>query len=122
MKYFYILILSVLYSCKNEAKTDILSFRSGHFKTYLGKRKDSSFVYRNDRLQVERYKNKKDSFNIEWKNNFEYQLKKINPKNKLDSIPFIVKITAIKPNSYNFKAYYLGSNFKQKGTTIRLNK
>lgn len=112
--------MSVLFSCSKKNKTDILYFKTGKFKTYVGKRKDSSFFYRNDKFQIETYRNKKDTFEISWKSNFEYQLLKINPTSKLDSTPFIVKINAIKQDSYEFKGYYLGSNFKQDGISYKL--
>lgn len=112
--------ISVLYSCSNGNKTDIVAFKKGNFKTYLGEQKDSSVFYRDDHIQIERYKNQIDTFAIKWKSNFEYELKKINPKSKLDSIPFVVKITGIKENTYNFKGSYLGSNFKQEGITVKI--
>ena len=105
-----------------ENKTNVLSFKEGDFKTYLGKKKDSSYFYRTNKIQIETYQNKSDTFHIRWKNNFEYELKKVNPKTKLDSIPFIVKITAIKENYYKFKGAYLGSNFKQEGITYKIKK
>lgn len=114
-----LITISVLFSCSQGNKTDIASFKKGHFKTYLGERKDSSTFYRYDHLQIERYRNNIDTFTIAWKSNFEYELKKTNPKSKLDSIPFLVKITGIKNNSYEFKGSYLGSNFKQEGVTIK---
>lgn len=118
----YILTASVLISCNTEIKTDVLSFREGHFKTYLGKRKDSSNLYRTKDLQIEFYNNKTDSFHVHWKSNFEYELRKVNPKNKLDSIPFNVRITAIKNGYYNFKGSYLGSDFVQSGSTYIIKK
>ncbi|MGY5352907.1 hypothetical protein ACXGQW_10180 [Wenyingzhuangia sp. IMCC45533] len=121
MRFFInIIFISVLFSCTTKNKTDILYFKKGNFKTYIGERKDSSFFYRNDKIQVESYQNQKDTFDIYWKSNFEYHLKKVHPTSKLDSIPFIVKITAIKQDYYQFKGYYLGSNFKQDGITYKV--
>lgn len=124
MKLFIVTIitLSVLFSCSQGNKTDIVSFRKGHFKTYLGERKDSSTFYRDENYQIERYRNKADTFAIVWKSSFEYELKKLHPKGKLDSIPFLVKITGVKENSYNFKGSYIGSNFKQEGITFKTSK
>lgn len=119
MRFIHILLISALFSCSTREKADILSFKTGHFTTYLGERKDSSRFYRTENFQFETYKNKIDTFSIHWKNNFEYQLRKTNPKNKLDSIPFIVKITGIKSNYYKFKGSYLGSNFKQEGVIYK---
>ena len=81
----------------------------------------TSFAERNDSIQIETYENKKDTFTIQWINNFEYILLKKNPKSKLDSTPFHVKITAVRKNSYDFRAFYKGSNFKQKGKAIKIN-
>ena len=75
---------------------------------------------RNDSIQIETYNNKKDTFNIEWISNFEYVLLKKNPKTLLDSTPFHVKIIAVKKKSYQFKAYYKGSDFKQKGIAYKI--
>ena len=120
MRFLCIIFISVLFSCKHEGKTDIVSFQQGEFKSYVGIKKDSSLFYRNAKYQIENYQNQIDSFYITWNTPFEYQLQKIHPKDKLDSLPFIVKITAIKPNSYEFKASYLGSRFVQKGVTYKI--
>jgi hypothetical protein len=96
------------------------NFKIGKYKTILEDNDITSFAERNDSIQIETYNNKKDTFSIQWISNFEYVLLKKNPKSKLDSTPFYVKITGIKKNSYNFKAYYKGSNFKQKGKAIKL--
>ncbi|SHH83078.1 hypothetical protein SAMN05444281_2262 [Wenyingzhuangia marina] len=113
----YIISAFVFISCNTGNKTDVMSFREGHFKTYLGERKDSSTFYRNKNLQIETYKSKTDTFHIRWISNFEYELLKTNPKSKLDSIPFKVRITAIKNNYYKFKGAYEGSDFVQTGTS-----
>ncbi|MCF6349656.1 MAG: DNA topoisomerase IV [Flavobacteriaceae bacterium] len=90
------------------------------FKTLLDDHTTVSFATRNKTTQVETFNGKKDTFLIHWKSDFEYTLKKTNPKNDLDSTEFIVKITGIYKNSYTFKAYFKGSNFKQKGKVIKI--
>lgn len=115
-----ILLLGSLFSCQNKPQTSIKSFRNGYFKTVLEDKDITSFAKRNDSLQIETYENKKDTFKIEWIDDFEYILLKKNPKSLLDSTPFYVKITSIKGNSYGFTAHYKGSNFKQKGTAFKL--
>lgn len=116
-----VIFLFTLFSCQKNPQTNIKSFRIGEFKTVLEDDKTTSFASRNDSLQIETFNNEKDTFKIEWINDFEYILLKKNPKTMLDSTPFHVKITAIKNNSYDFKAYYKGSKFKQKGTAFKLN-
>jgi thiol:disulfide interchange protein len=113
-----LLFCITLLACKNDPKS--FSFKEGKFKTYLESKTDSSYFYRTEKFQVETYQQKTDTFHITWKNKFEFHLKKQHPKTRLDSTKFIVKITKIKNNSYEFLGYYFGSNFKQKGSTFRL--
>jgi len=115
---FFIVLLFA--SCNEAPKTAPNHFKTGKYKTILEDSDITSTAVRNDSIQIETYDNKKDTFSIRWINNFEYVLLKKNPKSKLDSTPFHVKITAVKRNSYNFKAFYKGSNFKQKGEAIKL--
>lgn len=115
-----ILIVLLMFSCQNKTQTNIDSFKKGNFKTVLNDRNITSFAIRNDSLQIETFDNKKDTFYIKWKNDFEYILLKKNPKDLLDSTPFYVKINGIKKNSYTFKAYHKGSNFKQEGTAYKI--
>ena len=120
MKYIVpILLISVVFACKPRKITDISVFKTGQFTSYLKDSRDSSYFYRTHHFQIETYKGKTDSFAVYWKSDFEYELRKVNPKSKLDSLPFIVKITGIKENTYTFKGHYQGSNFKQEGTTIK---
>lgn len=122
MKLFVISILTLLLfsSCQSDEKLNAKELRTGTFTTYLDDSDAVSTAVRNDTVQIEIYKNNKDTFNIEWKSNFEYVLTKVNPKKGLDSVPFYVKITGIKGNSYTFRAYYKGSNFKQTGKAVKL--
>ncbi len=123
MKYVILIILfGFISSCQQKTQTNVNSFKKGKFKTILEDSKTVSFATRNDSLQFETFNNKVDTFKINWINSFEYVLVKKNPKTLLDSTPFHVKITSIKGNSYDFTAYYKGSNFKQKGKATKLNK
>ena len=116
----FILVTTLTIACSDKKNKSFYSFETGNFKTYLENKKDSSSFYRVDNLQIETYKNKIDTFQIEWKNKFEFSLKKTNPKSKLDSTTFVVKIKKIKNNSYEFEAGYKNNNFKQKGTTHKV--
>ena len=119
-KLLYLFAFIILLSCKDKPKTIPNNFKMGYFKTTLEDNDAISYATRNDSIQIENYDNKKDTFNITWVNSFEYILLKQNPKTLLDSTPFHVKITSVKKDSYNFKAYYKGSNFKQKGTSEKI--
>ena len=121
MKYVTLIILFIIItSCQQKSQTNVNSFKNGKFKTVLEDQKIVSYAIRNDSLQFEITNNKIDTFKINWINSFEYVLVKKTPKDLLDSTPFHVKITAIKGNSFNFTAYYKGSNFKQKGKATKL--
>jgi len=102
------------------SKGNVDDFKQGSFKTVLEDGENISFAIRKDSLQIETFKQLKDTFYINWIDQFEYTLLKKNPKTQLDSTPFHVKITSVKKDSYTFKAYYKGSNFKQKGTAFKL--
>jgi hypothetical protein len=119
-KLLFIILGILLFSCKEETKNIPNNFKTGYFKTVLEDSETISFANRNDSIQIETYENKKDTFKITWVGSFEYILVKKNPKSLLDSTPFHVKITGVKKNSYNFKAYYKGSNFKQKGEAFKI--
>ena len=118
-----LLIIVVLFSsvsCLKNSKGNVDDFKIGSFKTVLENGENVSFAIRKDSLQIESYKQVQDTFYINWIDQFEYTLLKKNPKTQLDSTPFHVKITSVKKDSYTFKAYYKGSNFKQKGTAFKL--
>lgn len=121
MRYFFIvLLLFSLVSCIKKNKVNMDDFKQGKFKTVLEDKETVSFATRNDSIQIEDFNGIKDTFNIKWLDQFEYVLTKRVPRTMLDSTPFYVKITGVKQNSYSFKAYYKGSNFKQKGTAFKL--
>lgn len=116
----FILLFFLVSSCNNSKSLDVTTLRTGKFVSYLDDSDEVSTAIRNDSIQIETYNKKRDTFAIKWISNFEYVLTKVNPKKGLDSVPFHVKITGIKGNEYTFKAYYKGSNFKQKGKSVKL--
>ncbi len=119
----YILTIMMFYltvSCISGSKIHLDDLKKGTFKTILEDKETVSFATRNDSIQIEDFQGVKDTFNIKWLDQFEYVLTKRSPKTLLDSTPFHVKIISIKENTYTFNAYYKGSNFKQKGTAIKL--
>ena len=115
-----IIVLLANVSCLENSKGNVDDFKSGSFKTVLEDGENISFAIRKDSLQIESFQQLKDTFYITWIDQFEYVLLKKNAKTQLDSTPFHVKITSVKKDSYTFKAYYKGSNFKQKGTAYKL--
>lgn len=121
MRYFWVLTLGLLLtSCLKNSSGSVEDFRVGRFKTILEDNETISIAARNDSLQFEIYEQVTDTFIIKWLDPFEYVLRKKNPKTLLDSTDFHVKITGISENSYDFKAFYSGSNFQQKGTAYKI--
>lgn len=122
MRNFTLLLMTIIgfQSCESNKLKGVDYYKTGTFKTVLTDSDISSLAQRNDSIQVETYEGKRDTFYISWKSDFEYILLKKNPKTALDSTPFHVKITRFDGNSYNFKAYYKGSNFKQTGTATKI--
>jgi len=121
MRYFRVLALTLLLtSCLKNSSGSVEDFREGTFKTILEDNEAVSMATRNDSLQIETYEQVTDTFVIRWLDPFEYVLQKKNPKTLLDSTDFHVKITGISGNSYDFKAFYSGSNFQQKGTAHKI--
>lgn len=120
MKYIIVILFMSLVSCNNTSNLTPKQLRIGTFETFLEENTVTSIAHRNDSIQVEVYNKKKDTFHIRWKSNFEYILRKKNPKTDLDKTDFVVKITGVHKNSYTFRAYYKGSNFKQTGKAIKI--
>ena len=121
MRYILALIFVLtLFSCLKNSSGSVEDFRTGTFKTVLEDNESVSMAVRNDSLQIETYEQVKDTFVITWLDPFEYVLRKKNPKTLLDSTDFHVKIIGISGDSYDFKAYYSGSNFQQKGTAYKI--
>lgn len=119
MKYFLVLCFVFFLSCDNSKGLTPEQLRTGTFKTILNDTV-SSLAIRNATKQIETYDDEKFEFDVFWNSDFEYSLKRINPKNALDSTEFIVKITGIHKNTYTFKAHYKGFKYFQEGKAIRI--
>ena len=116
---FLIIILGNFVSCKNEP-VDADRFKVGVFEIPEGKGYSKTIITRIDSLQIEQYENKIDTLIIEWKNNFNYTLKMVRPKNAIDKELIHVKITSVKDNSYEFESVIGRSNFVSKGELIKI--
>lgn len=114
------LTIFFLFSCKHENTLTPTELKKGTFQTTLDGKTVSSVATRNDSIQIETYNNKKDTFYIHWKSDFEYILKQKHPKTSLDSVEFVVKITGIHGKSYTFNAHYKGNKYIQKGTATKI--
>lgn len=123
MRYLFLFLgfsfcLTSCYDPQRECK----DFKTGtfEFETYLdGDLVKTTFI-RSDSVEVEVYKNKKDTASIRWINDCEYVLKSINPKNRAEENPIHMKILSTSKNSYTFEYSIVGKNQKQKGRVTKI--
>ena len=114
-----IAFFTLLISCKDEP-VSADRFKHGTFEIPAGKGYEKTIIIRTDSLQIEKYQDRTDTLNIEWKNNFNYTLQMVHPKTAIDEDPIHIKITKIEDNSYDFEAVIGFSNFVQKGTITKI--
>ncbi len=122
MKNFFYLLFGVLLlkSCNSEFKDNSDKFKEGVFEIPAGDNFVKETIIRKDSIQISKYGNTIDTLSIEWKNNFFYTLKYINPKNSLQKDPMYIQINKIKENSYDFTVKIGFSKFTKKGTIYKV--
>ncbi|MCF6181097.1 hypothetical protein [Lutibacter sp.] len=113
----FLLVFFAIYACNNKPLNPD-RFKHGNFEIPEGKGYSTTFITRTDTLQIEKYDDRIDTLSILWKNNFNYTLKMLHPKNAIDEEPIHVKITSLHNNSYDFEAIIGHSNYIQKGTIL----
>ena len=114
---FGVLLLS---SCNSEFKDNSDKFKEGVFEIPAGDNFVKETIIRKDNIQISKYGNNIDTLSIEWKNNFFYTLKYINPKNSLQKDPMYIQINKIKEDSYDFTVKIGFSKFTKKGTIYKV--
>lgn len=121
MRYILLLALLCLASCYNPER-ECKDFKTGkfEFEAYLDGDLEKTTFIRNDSIEVEIYKNKKDTASIRWINDCEYVLKSINPKNRAEKQPIHIKILSTSGNSYTFEYNIVGKNEKQRGRVTKV--
>lgn len=122
MKLVLILVacLLLLNSCKSDFKDNSDRFKEGVFEIPAGKDFVKETIIRKDSIQISKYGDQIDTLSIEWKNNFFYTLKYINPKNSLQKDPMFIQINKIREDSYDFTVKIGFSKFSKKGTIYKI--
>ncbi|SDG86093.1 DNA topoisomerase IV [Psychroflexus sediminis] len=121
MRYFILLLSLCFISCYNpQRKCEDFKTGTFEFETYLNGDLVKTTFIRNDSLEIEIYKNKKDTASIRWINDCEYVLKSVNPKNMAEEKPIHMKILSTSNNSYTFEYNIVGKNNKQKGRVTKV--
>ncbi|NVJ88852.1 MAG: hypothetical protein HWD82_05375 [Flavobacteriaceae bacterium] len=110
----------ILTSCKSEFKDNSDRFKTGVFEIPAGKDFVKETIIRKDSIQISKYGDNIDTLSIEWKNNFFYTLRYINPKNSLQKDPMYIQINEIREDSYDFTVKIGFSKFSKKGTIYKI--
>ena len=121
MKYFTLIILSLLLFNCYQIERNCSDYKSGNFKSEVsinGTLYTSTF-FRNDTLQVETYEGKTDSSSLRWINDCEVIFKTINPKNMAEQKDIHLKILTTTDSTYTFEYSYVGESKKQKGIAYK---
>ncbi|NER16721.1 DNA topoisomerase IV [Spongiivirga citrea] len=116
-------LVIVLNSCYSAPERKCADFKVGtfEFETEIdGKIAKTKFV-RNDSIEIDYYQNKIDTASIQWINDCEYIVKKINPKSIAEQKAVHIKILTTKKNSYTFEYSLVGKTNKQKGEAFKIN-
>lgn len=122
MRVLLLLLILSFVSCYDPQR-NCEEFKTGtfEFETYLeGDLVKTTFI-RKDSIEIEIYKNKKDTASIRWINDCEYILKSVNPKSRAEKQPIHMKILSTSENSYTFEYSIVGKNEKQKGRVTKIN-
>lgn len=118
--FYFILIFTTIYSCNNEFKDNSDRFKNGVFEIPAGDDFVKETIIRKDSIQISKYGDNIDTLSIEWKNNFFYTLKYLNPKNSLQKDPMYIQINKIREDSYDFTVKIGFSKFTKKGTIYKI--
>ena len=110
----------VFTSCDSGVEDNSDKFKIGVFEIPAGKDFVKETIIRKDSIQISKYGENIDTLSIEWKNNFFYTLKYINPKNDLQKDPMYIQINKIKDDSYDFTVKIGFSKFSKKGTIYKV--
>ena len=122
MRYILIIIaLSTLISCY-DTERNCEKFKVGtfEFKTLVGDSIEKTVFYRNDSIEIEKYKGVTDTSTIRWINDCEYILKSISPESINEKKQIHFKILSTQGNQYRFEYKMVNSDNKQIGEAIKI--
>lgn len=124
MKKIYLVLsliaIFMMTSCNQKMENNADRFKTGVFEIPAGEDFVKETIIRNDSIQISKYGNQVDTLSIEWKNNFFYTLKYINPKNDLQKDPMYIQINEVREDSYDFTVKIGFSKFSKKGTIYKI--
>jgi len=118
--FYFLFAILILSSCKSEFEDNSDRFKEGVFEIPAGDDFVKETIIRKDSIQISKYGDNIDTLSIEWKNNFFYTLKYINPKNSLQKDPMYIQINNINKDSYDFTVKIGFSKYTKKGTIYKI--
>lgn len=120
----YSILFLILFSfCQKQVECNPKDFKTGTFeftKEIKGKKQTSTFQ-RTDKFQIETYQGKTDTATVRWVNDYEFILKKLHPKNKIEEKAISMRILSTKGKTYTFEYAIVGDSKKQIGSVTKIN-
>lgn len=109
-----------LISCY-EQERNCKDYKTGNFEfsREIEGQIETSYFERNDSLQIETFRGKKDTSSVRWVNDCEFILKKINPKSMSEKNAVQMKILTTSEKGYTFEYNFVGQTKKQRGTVTK---
>ncbi|VXB57765.1 DNA topoisomerase IV [Flavobacterium sp. 9AF] len=119
---FLFLLALFLISCY-EQERNCKDYKSGNFEftREIDGKVETSYFERNDSIQIETFRGKKDTSSVRWVNDCEFILKKINPKSMNEKKAIQIKILTTNTKGYTFEYNVVGQTKKQQGIVTKMN-
>ncbi len=120
MKKIIILLVLTLVSCYKQER-NCSNFKTGNFEftREIDGKMETSYFERNDSIQIETFREKKDTSSVRWVNDCEFILQKINPKSMNEKNAIQIKILTTNQKGYTFEYNIVGKTKKQRGTVTK---
>lgn len=117
-----ILACMVFLSCNTIPERNCTDFKTGAFSftTQINGVEQTTTFLRNEKIEIETFRGKKDTASVRWINDCEYVLKKISPKSRADEKSIHIKILTTSDSSYTFEYSAIGDKRKFKGEAIKI--
>ncbi|QSS97020.1 DNA topoisomerase IV [Psychroflexus sp. ALD_RP9] len=121
-KVVYLVLLSVVLSSCYQSERNCNKFKTGvfEFKTLVNGELETTKFIRNDSIEIELYKNKRDTAYIRWVNDCQYILTSKNPKNRSEKKPIQMRILTTNGDTYKFSYNIVGETNTQQGQVTKI--
>tara|TARA_B100001540_G_scaffold29662_1_gene25591 strand:- start:4408 stop:4791 length:384 start_codon:yes stop_codon:yes gene_type:complete len=117
------LLVAILFISCNNPDRDCKDYHTGNFfseTTVNGKIYKSTFLRKDNGIQIEEFEGKVDSSSVRWVNDCEMILSPVNPKSLTEKKNILIKILTTTDSSYTYEYSYLGNSKKMKAEAIRI--